>query len=87
MWIKLKEVGYKRTVQGLYRVMQRIRIYKKTPSKKKRAQPVEWETGKYPGEKIQNLKKTLKELEINYKVIKPHTSKQIGRVEKSHRKD
>lgn len=37
LWVKLIEAGYKRTVQGLYHVMQRIGIYKKTPSKKKRA--------------------------------------------------
>ena len=30
---------------------------------------------------------TLEELEIEYKVIKPHTPKQNGRVERSHRKD
>ena len=176
LWVKLREAGYKRTVQGLYHVMQRIGIYKKTPSKKKRAQPVEWETGKYPGEKIQIdvkyvpkecmspelverkeryyqytaidkytrirytwftnehstymssefvkravryfpfkietvqtdngfeftnrlswqvflknketlFEKTLKKLGIKYKVIKPHTPKQNGRVERSHRKD
>ena len=32
-------------------------------------------------------KKTLEELGIEYKVIKPHTPKQNGRVERSHRKD
>ena len=30
---------------------------------------------------------TLKELGLEYKVIKPHTPKQNGRVERSHRKD
>lgn len=32
-------------------------------------------------------KKTLEELGTEYKVVKPHTSKQNGRVERSHRKD
>ena len=30
---------------------------------------------------------TLEELGLEYKVIKPHTPKQNGRVERSHRKD
>ena len=33
------------------------------------------------------FEKTLKKLGIKYKVIKPHTPKQNGRVERSHRKD
>ena len=180
LWIKLQEAGYTRTVQGLYHVLQRLGIYKKVPSKKKESEPVEWETGRYPGEKVQvdvkfvptkclstELQKmeeryyqytgideytrirytwftnehstymssefakkmvkyfkeqydikiktiqtdngfeftnrlswnsflknkktmfenTLKKLGIEYRVIKPHTPKQNGRVERSHRKD
>ena len=178
LWVKLKEAGYTRTVQGLYHVLQRLGIYEKCPSKKKESEPVEWITGKYPGEKVQVdvkyvpqkclseelqklgeryyqytaideytrirytwftnehstymssefvkrmvkyykeqyeikvkavqtdngfeftnrlswnsflkeketiFEKTLKELGIEYKVIKPHTPKQNGRVERSHR--
>ena len=33
------------------------------------------------------FEKTIEELGIEYKVIKPHTPKQNGRVERSHRKD
>lgn len=33
------------------------------------------------------FEKTLEELGIKYKTIKPHTPKQNGRVERSHRKD
>ena len=33
------------------------------------------------------FEKTLEELGIEYKEIKPHTPKQNGRVERSHRKD
>jgi len=33
------------------------------------------------------FEKTLEELGIEYKVIKPHTPKQNGRVERSYRKD
>ena len=53
LWVKLKEAGYTRTVQGLYHVLQRLGIYKKTPSKKKENEPSEWVTGTYPGEKVQ----------------------------------
>ena len=180
LWVKLREAGYTRTIQGLYHVMQRLGIYKKTPSKKKENEPSEWISGTYPGEKVQidvkyvpkkclspelqqinekyyqytaideftrirytwftnehstymsstfvkklvryfkeqfgikiktiqtdngfeftnrlswqaflkNKKtlfeSTLEELGIEYKVIKPHTPKQNGRVERSHRKD
>lgn len=176
LWVKLRESGYTRTIQGLYHVLQRLGIYQKTPSKRKESEANEWETGTYPGEKVQvdvkyvpkkcmsselqekgekfyqytaideytrirymwftnehstymssefakKLKKyypfeiktiqtdngfeftnrlswqgflknkktiferTLEELGIEYKVIKPHTPKQNGRVERSHRKD
>ena len=33
------------------------------------------------------FEKTIEELGLEYKVIKPHTPKQNGRVERSHRKD
>ena len=180
LWIKLKEAGYTRTVQSLYQVLRRLGIYKKAPSKRKESEPKEWETGKYPGEKVQvdvkyvpkkcmskqlqekgeryyqytaideytrirymwytneqstymssefvkrmvkyykeqygidiktvqtdngfeftnrlswqtfirekktMFEKTLEELGIRYQLIKPHTPKQNGRVERSHRKD
>ena len=175
-WVKLRQAGYKRTVQGLYHVMQGLGIYKKAPSKRKESQPNEWISGTYPGEKVQVdvkyvprecmspelqklgekyyqykgideytrmrytwftnehstysssefvkqmvkyfpfkiktiqtdngmeftnklvwqsflknketlFEKTLKEMQIEHKLIKPHTPKQNGRVERSHRKD
>lgn len=176
LWVKLREAGYTRTIQGLYHVMQMIGIYKKAPSKKKGNQPKEWTSGTYPGEKVQidvkfvpyecmspelqelgekyyqytaideytrmrytwftnehstymssefvkravkyfpfkikmiqtdngleftnrlswnaftknkktMFEKTLEIMEIEYKTIKPHTPKENGRVERSHRKD
>lgn len=36
LWVKLREAGYTRTVQGLYQVLQRLGIYIKAPSKKKK---------------------------------------------------
>ena len=53
LWVKLREAGYTRTVQGLYHVMQRLGIYRKTPSKKKQRQVIEWIPVTYPGEKVQ----------------------------------
>lgn len=51
MWIKLRQAGYTRTIQGLYHVMQRLGIYRKAPSKKKEREPNEWISGEYPGKK------------------------------------
>ena len=53
LWIKLQRAGYERSITSLYRLMCRIGIYEKTPSKKKeyRAKPYEQMT--YPGERIQ----------------------------------
>ncbi len=53
LWIKLRGVGYTRTIQGLYHVLQRMGIYQKAPSKKKESEPKEWITGMYPGDKVQ----------------------------------
>ena len=53
LWIKLRQAGYTRTTQGLYHAMQRLGIYKKTPSKKKESEPNEWVSGEYPGDKVQ----------------------------------
>lgn len=53
LWIKLRNAGYTRTIQGLYHALQRMGIYQKTPSKKKKSEPKEWITGIYPGDKVQ----------------------------------
>lgn len=39
LWVKLRGAGYTRTITSLYRVMQRIGIYNKAPSKKKEYEP------------------------------------------------
>lgn len=52
-WLKIREKGYNRNVVSLYRVMVKMGIYKKTPSKKKKYERYEYEEAKYPGEKIQ----------------------------------
>ena len=53
LWVKLREAGYRRTIQGLYHVMVRLGIYKKAPSKRKHMQPPEVPIAKYPGERVQ----------------------------------
>ena len=41
LWVKLWKSGYTRSVTSLYRVMQRLGIYEKAPSKKKKYEPAE----------------------------------------------
>lgn len=53
LWIKLRGVGYTRTITSLYRVMQRIGIYSKAPSKKKEYEPKPYQQMTYPGERVQ----------------------------------
>lgn len=53
LWIKLRKRGYTRSITSLYRVMQRIGIYRKTPSKKKEYEPKPYEEMRYPGERVQ----------------------------------
>ena len=53
LWVKLRRAGYTRRIESLYRVMCRLEIYKKTPSKKKKYVPKEYEQMKYPGERVQ----------------------------------
>lgn len=53
LWVKLREAGYTRTVQGLYHVMQRLGIYQKAPSKAKDIEKAEIIPVTYPGEKVQ----------------------------------
>lgn len=53
LWVKLRNAGYKRTIQGLYHAMVRMGIYKKAPSKRKNIQPPEVPIATYPGERVQ----------------------------------
>ena len=75
LWLKLRRAGYTRSITSLYRVMQRIGIYQKTPSKKKEYEPKPYEEMKYPGERVQidvkyvpakSLTKEVKEKEGRY---------------------
>ena len=53
LWVKLMQNGYTRSISGLFKVMQRIGIYKKTPSKKKEYTPKPYEQMTFPGERVQ----------------------------------
>ena len=89
LWIKLRKAGYTRSITSLYRVMQRIGIYKKTPSKKKEYEPKAYEEMKYPGQRVQidvkyvpskSLTKEVREKEgryYQYTAIDEYTRKRI----------
>ena len=176
LWVKLREEGYTRSITSLYRMLIKLNIYNKAPSKKKEKNGGYYPEMTHPGEKVQidvkyvpkkclskelqelgeryyqytaideytrlryiwftnahdsyasteflerlvkkfpfkiekvqtdngfeftnrlswqafmkdkktMFEKKLEELGIEYKVIKPHTPKQNGKVERSHRKD
>ena len=53
LWIKLKRAGYTRSITSLYRVMQRLGIYNKAPSKKKGYEPKPYQQMTHPGERVQ----------------------------------
>ena len=53
LWVKLMRNGYTRSITSLYRVMQRLGIYQKAPSKKKKYIPKPYQQMTHPGEKVQ----------------------------------
>ena len=53
LWVKLRRAGYARSVTSLYRVMIKLGIYKKAPSKKKVYEPKAYQQMLYPGERVQ----------------------------------
>lgn len=89
LWVKLRKVGYTRTITSLYRVMQRIGIYNKAPSKKKEYEPKPYEQMKYPGQRVQvdvkhvpskSLTKEVKEKDggyYQYTAIDEYTRKRV----------
>ena len=89
LWIKLKRVGYTRSITSLYRVMQRLGIYNKAPSKKKENEPKAYEQMVYPGERVQidvkyvpakSLTKEVKEKDgryYQYTAIDEYTRKRV----------
>ena len=53
LWVKLRRAGYTRSITSLYRMMVKIGIYTKSPSKKKVYEPKTYQQMKYPGERVQ----------------------------------
>ena len=53
LWIKLKESGYTRSITSLYRMMIKLGIYDKVPSKKKEKNAGYYPEMEYPGQKVQ----------------------------------
>ena len=96
LWVKLKRAGYERSITSLYRVMQRMGIYKKTPSKKKQYEPKPYQQMTYPGERIQVdvkyvplncLTKEIKETDgryYQYTAIDEYTRKRVLWASKEH---
>lgn len=96
LWVKLRRAGYTRSITSLYRVMQRIGIYQKIPSKKKEYEPKPYEEMKYPGERVQidvkyvpakSLTKEVKEKErryYQYTAIDEYTRQRVLWASKEH---
>ncbi len=53
LWVKLREAGYTRSVTSLYRMLIKLGIYEKTPSKKKYKNEGKYPEMTRPGEKVQ----------------------------------
>lgn len=89
LWVKLERNGYTRSITSLYRVMQRLGIYKKAPSKKKEYEPKPYQQMTHPGERIQidvkyvpgkNLTEEIKERDgryYQYTAIDEYTRKRV----------
>ena len=96
LWIKLRRAGYTRSITSLYRVMQRIGIYNKAPSKKKEYEPKPYKEMRYPGERVQVdvkyvplncLTKEIKEQDgryYQYTAIDEYTRKRVLWASKEH---
>ena len=96
LWVKLMKNGYTRSITSLYRVMQKMGIYNKTPSKKKKYIPKPYEQMSHPGERIQIdvkyvpkecMSKELKELEekyYQYTAIDEYTRQRVLWASKEH---
>ena len=96
MWVKLRRAGYKRSITSLYRVMQRLGIYQKTPSKKKEYEAKPYQQMRYPGERVQidvkyvplkSLTKEIKEIDgryYQYTAIDEYTRQRVLWASKEH---
>jgi len=76
LWVKLRRAGYTRSITSLYRMMIRLGIYKKAPSKKKTYEPKEYQQMTYPGERVQ--------VDVKYVPRKCMTKELIDKGEKNY---
>ena len=53
LWVKLMQAGYKRSITSLYRMLIKLGIYNKAPSKKKKYEPKLYQIMRYQGERVQ----------------------------------
>lgn len=96
LWVKLRKNGYTRSITSLYRVMQRLGIYNKTPSKKKEYEPKPYQQMTHPGERVQvdvkyvpakSLTKEVKEEDgryYQYTAIDEYTRQRVLWASKEH---
>lgn len=96
LWVKLRRTGYTRSITSLYRVMQRLGIYQKTPSKKKAYEAKPYQQMTYPGERVQidvkyvSLKSLTKEIKekdgryYQYTAIDEYTRQRVLWASKEH---
>lgn len=96
LWVKLRRTGYTRSITSLYRVMQRLGIYQKTPSKKKAYEAKPYQQMTYPGERVQidvkyvplkSLTKEIKEKDgryYQYTAIDEYTRQRVLWASKEH---
>lgn len=96
LWVKLRRAGYTRSITSLYRVMQRLGIYQKTPSKKKEYEAKPYQQMTYPGERVQidvkyvplkSLTKEIKEIDgryYQYTAIDEYTRQRVLWASKEH---
>lgn len=96
LWIKLRRAGYTRSITSLYRVMQRLGIYNKAPSKKKEYEAKPYEQMTHPGERVQvdvkyvpskSLTKEVKEKDgryYQYTAIDEYTRQRVLWASKEH---
>ena len=53
LWVKLRKAGYTRSITSLYRMMIKLGIYKRIPSKKKVYEPKAYQQMMRPGQRVQ----------------------------------
>ena len=53
LWVELIQAEYKRSITSLYRMLVKLGIYNKVPSKKKKYEPKLYQPMSHSGERVQ----------------------------------